>query len=174
MAGPPHRRLLVLFLLFTQAVSVIYTYKDVALPPESVLVSTHGLFGAANGDSAFVNVDLRFEIEARENYLDVAQTMEVFLIKHGAKNAQEYYSCDHKTGRVAIKNGAKSVQDTDSQLEVPVRLVRRTVSKCKILLLCPHSLAHSVLAQMHLFVSRSSRTANTLFSSPVASLQGRG
>jgi hypothetical protein len=130
-AGLPQRHLLVIFVLLGQTSSIIYTYRDVALPPESVLVSTHGLFGAANGDSAFVNIDLRFEIEAAEKYLDVAQTMQAFVIKHDAKNAQEYYSCDHRTGKVAIKNGAKPVRDTDAQFEVPIRLQGRSLSKCE-------------------------------------------
>ena len=37
---------------------IIYDYNGIALPPSSVLVSTHGLYGASNGVSAFVKATL--------------------------------------------------------------------------------------------------------------------
>lgn len=39
---------------------IIYDYNGIALPPSSVLVSTHGLYGASNGVSAFVKATLSF------------------------------------------------------------------------------------------------------------------
>ena len=38
--------------------AIIYDYNGIALPPSSVLVSTHGLYGASNGVSAFVKTTL--------------------------------------------------------------------------------------------------------------------
>jgi hypothetical protein len=38
----------------------IYNYNKIPLAPSSVLVSTHGIFGAANGAGAFVHVHLKF------------------------------------------------------------------------------------------------------------------
>eukprot|EP00937_MAST-01D_sp_MAST-1D-sp2_P002489 g2489.t1 len=47
-------------LLATGVQAIIYDYNGIALPPSSVLVSTHGLYGASNGVSAFVKTSLSF------------------------------------------------------------------------------------------------------------------
>jgi hypothetical protein len=51
---------LIVACLATFASSIIYDYNGIALPPSSVLVSTHGLYGASGGVAAFVKVSLAF------------------------------------------------------------------------------------------------------------------
>ena len=140
-------RALAALLLATQSSAIIYTYRNVVLPAESVLVSTHGLFGAAHGDSAFVNVDLRFQIHSPDGYLSNAEELQVFLIKHGRRTVQEYYSCDRSTGSVKIKHGAQPVSDTDGQLKPVVRLQKHYLNKCEALSQSAiHSLSQKILS----------------------------
>jgi hypothetical protein len=46
---------------FAVANSIIYDYDRIPLPPSSVLTTVHGLYGAKDGVSAFVKLNVAFE-----------------------------------------------------------------------------------------------------------------
>jgi hypothetical protein len=80
--------ILLLLVLLGSVHGIVYDYNDVNVPSQSILESTHGLYGASNGDSAYVN--LRMSLILHTDMLDNVrgEDIDVALIRRDVAQAK--------------------------------------------------------------------------------------
>ena len=126
----------ILFLLVCapQTNGIMYDYTDVKLPAQAVLVSTHGIYGAADGDSAFVSIDLdAVMILPVGQALTREENIHIALVEHSSKDIGDMYTC-HDDGSLVLKQDASGkplvhvIQDDDGHSMVDIKLYKHKTS----------------------------------------------
>lgn len=126
--------LLLVLVCAPQTNGIMYEYTDVKLPAQAVLVSTHGIYGAADGDSAFVSIDLEADmILPVGQALTREEKIHLALVEHSSKHIGDMYTC-HDDGSLVLKKDASgkplvhAIQDADGYSMVDIKLYNHETS----------------------------------------------